>query len=128
VIDLQPHDIEVHVIVSPNGAPGGGSYYRARFKDEPEIEGTGLTERSAIDGLYEARKQRQQKAARPAEAPVSGFMRHATELIGSVTRMGWEVGGSPAISPGPDGGGEVTLTLRLAHRRTVVVFAVDERI
>jgi len=62
----------------------------------------------------------------PPEDPLSGFMRHATVLVGSVTKMGWQVSGSPAISPDADGGGEVTLTLRLAHRRQVHVFAVDE--
>lgn len=127
VIDLQPHDIEVHVIVSPDGAPGGRSFYRARFKDEPEIEGTGSTKRRAIDDLYEVRKWRQEKASRPAEAPVTGFMRHAAALIGDVTKMGWQVGGSPAISPDADGGGEVTLTLKLARRREAIVFAVDEQ-
>jgi hypothetical protein len=121
VIDLQPHDIEVHVIISSTG----GSWYRARFKDEPEVEGIGSTQRRAIDDLYEARKQRQEKAARATEDPLAGFMRHATALIEGVTKMGWQASGSPAISPDA-GGGEVTLTLRLARRRTVVVFAVDE--
>lgn len=54
-------------------------------------------------------------------------MRHAAILIESVTKMGWQISGSPAISPnGEDGGGEVTLTMKLAHRRTAIVFAIDE--
>jgi hypothetical protein len=151
MVDLQAHDIEVHVIVAADGtgravpareyedfirhsrpdflqdAPlDSGCRYRARFRDEPGIEGSGRTQRTAIDDLYEARKQRQEKAARAAEDPLSGFMRHATALIAGVTKMGWQPDGAPAISPGADGGGEVTLTLRLARCREVHVFAVDE--
>lgn len=106
---------------------GSRGWYRARFKDDPEVEGIGSTERRAIDDLYETRKQRYEKTPSPPEDPHSGFMHHATALIGTVTKMGWQASGSPAIALDADGGGEVTLTLRLARRRTVVVFAVDEQ-
>jgi hypothetical protein len=103
-----------------------GCWYRARFKDEPGVEGIGRTRDRALSDLHEARKWRQEKAARSAEDPLSGFMRHATVLINGMTKMGWDVSGSPAITPDADGGGEVTLTMRLARRREVHVFAVAE--
>jgi hypothetical protein len=91
-------------------------WIRARLKDAPEVFGIGLTRESALRDLHLAHSDALDRAAEAAEHPLARFMRQAVALVGIVTRAGWQIDGSPAVSPGADGGGEVVLTLRMPPR------------
>jgi len=117
--DTSRYTVTAECAMSGFGAP----LYVARLRDGDE-QGFGPTTAEAIADLHEARRWREERQREAAAPPGRCFTRALDDLLGIVTRLGWEVTAQRAAFDRDAPGGTVELTLHLAGQASDAVVTV----